>query len=173
MASIEREFQFLADRLVVGDQQWLSLKQSAITRFYALWEQRADYAQNPAAPEKFKGVLANEGMTKDLKERLEARHTLYIDEDSTLPSRQVTGIRIQFAIDHREMSLASVTWNLCRATADAGEFIVPDRPVSLHIPLTPTLALLGNSNMRISVMLISRFGERDQFGRWCCAVNGL
>ncbi len=27
--------------------------------------------------------------------------------------------------------------------------------------------------VRISVMVISRFGERDQFGRWCCAVNGL
>ncbi|WP_367651045.1 hypothetical protein [Burkholderia seminalis] len=22
-------------------------------------------------------------------------------------------------------------------------------------------------------MVISRFGERDHFGRWCCAVNGL
>ncbi|WP_421746734.1 hypothetical protein [Burkholderia glumae] len=22
-------------------------------------------------------------------------------------------------------------------------------------------------------MVISRFGERDQFGRWCCAVNRL
>jgi hypothetical protein len=27
--------------------------------------------------------------------------------------------------------------------------------------------------MRISAMVISRFGERDQSGRWCCAVNGL
>ncbi|WP_374992235.1 helix-turn-helix domain-containing protein, partial [Burkholderia multivorans] len=27
-------------------------------------------------------------------------------------------------------------------------------------------------NLRISVMVIRRFGERDQFGRWCCAVNG-
>jgi hypothetical protein len=27
--------------------------------------------------------------------------------------------------------------------------------------------------LRISVMVISRFGERDQFGRWCCAVNEL
>ncbi|WP_310674616.1 tyrosine-type recombinase/integrase, partial [Burkholderia multivorans] len=26
--------------------------------------------------------------------------------------------------------------------------------------------------VRISVMVIRRFGERDQFGRWCCAVNG-
>ncbi|EML1599341.1 hypothetical protein RVY52_004117 [Burkholderia cenocepacia] len=29
------------------------------------------------------------------------------------------------------------------------------------------------SQVRISVMVIRRFGERDQFGRWCCAVNGL
>jgi hypothetical protein len=28
-------------------------------------------------------------------------------------------------------------------------------------------------NVRISAMVISRFGERDQSGRWCCAVNGL
>ncbi len=28
-------------------------------------------------------------------------------------------------------------------------------------------------SLRISVMVISRFGERDQFGRWCCAVNRL
>ncbi|KVD52432.1 hypothetical protein WI86_12800, partial [Burkholderia ubonensis] len=26
--------------------------------------------------------------------------------------------------------------------------------------------------VRISVMVIGRFGERDQYGRWCCAVNG-
>ncbi len=31
----------------------------------------------------------------------------------------------------------------------------------------------STANLRISVMVISRFGERDQFGRWCCAVNRL
>jgi hypothetical protein len=39
-----------------------------------------------------------------------------------------------------------------------------------------TFALLAHAalvTLRISVMVISRFGERDQFGRWCCAVNGL
>lgn len=34
--------------------------------------------------------------------------------------------------------------------------------------LAPSLGML-----RISVMVISRSGERDQCGRWCCAVNGL
>jgi len=27
--------------------------------------------------------------------------------------------------------------------------------------------------LRISAMVISRFGERDQFGSWCCAVREL
>ncbi|MBU9318971.1 hypothetical protein KTD09_29495 [Burkholderia multivorans] len=30
-----------------------------------------------------------------------------------------------------------------------------------------------SSKLRISAMVINRFGERDQSGRWCCAVNGL
>ncbi|AXW22528.1 hypothetical protein [Ralstonia solanacearum] len=156
MASIEGEFQFVARSLIMGDQRWLSLKRRAITRFYALWEQRAHYAENPVAPAKFNRVQANEGMTKDFKERLESMYTLYIDEDSTLPSRQATGMHIQFAIDRREESLWGVTWSLCRATSDAGEFIVPDRPVGLHIPLTPTLALLGNSDIDVARPTVMR-----------------
>jgi hypothetical protein len=32
----------------------------------------------------------------------------------------------------------------------------------------------GDSVMlRISAMVISRFGERDQYGSWCCAVREL
>ncbi|CAB3767353.1 hypothetical protein LMG29542_05586 [Paraburkholderia humisilvae] len=30
-----------------------------------------------------------------------------------------------------------------------------------------------DAEVRISAMVISRFGERDRSGRWCCAVNGL
>jgi len=33
--------------------------------------------------------------------------------------------------------------------------------------------VLGTLQVRISAMVINRFGERDQSGRWCCAVNGL
>ncbi|WP_436408038.1 hypothetical protein [Burkholderia vietnamiensis] len=32
---------------------------------------------------------------------------------------------------------------------------------------------ISTSCLRISAMVINRFGERDQSGRWCCAVNGL
>ncbi|EED97240.1 transposase [Burkholderia multivorans CGD1] len=43
--------------------------------------------------------------------------------------------------------------------------------------LIASIASFGFSTMarklRISAMVINRFGERDQSGRWCCAVNGL
>jgi hypothetical protein len=45
--------------------------------------------------------------------------------------------------------------------------------------LLPQLMLLLSSNvgvaakLRISAMVISRFGERDQYGSWCCAVREL
>ncbi|WP_175965804.1 hypothetical protein [Burkholderia sp. BCC0322] len=47
MVGIESEFQFLARRLIAGDLRWLAPMQPTITRFYALWEQRAHYALNP------------------------------------------------------------------------------------------------------------------------------
>jgi ActR/RegA family two-component response regulator len=31
----------------------------------------------------------------------------------------------------------------------------------------------GMAFLRISAMVISRFGERDQYGSWCCAVREL
>lgn len=37
--------------------------------------------------------------------------------------------------------------------------------------LLPALAVATEHIVRISVMVISRFGERDQSGRWCCAVT--
>ncbi|WP_254223665.1 hypothetical protein [Burkholderia multivorans] len=54
--------------------------------------------------------------------------------------------------------------------------LMPSRPHETVL-LEPTQQQPETSalvqQMRISVMVISRFGERDQFGRWCCAVNGL
>lgn len=40
-------------------------------------------------------------------------------------------------------------------------------------PVDPKTGHRAYGLMRISAMVINRFGERDQSGRWCCAVNGL
>jgi len=149
MVGIESEFQFLARRVIAGDLRWLEPMQSTITRFYALWEQRAHYALNPVPAAKLKGVTPAVDMTKDFKERLEKAHVSYVDDDSIWPSRQMTGMRIQFNIDQRQTELAGLKWTLCRATPDAGEFLVPDRPVAFCIPLTPTMALVANSYLDV------------------------
>jgi hypothetical protein len=32
---------------------------------------------------------------------------------------------------------------------------------------------LSTAPLRISAIVISHFGDRDQSGRWCCAMDGL
>jgi len=39
--------------------------------------------------------------------------------------------------------------------------------------LRATLCRFRQIGVRISVMVISRFGDRDQSRKWCCAVSGL
>jgi len=149
-ARIEGDFQSLAERLIQGDTRWLEMNHWLVTQFHALWEGRAQYADNPVPSLKFPGELGERDLTKDLKERLEAHHTSYIDEENFLPSRQATGLHIQAGIMMAMRSRGKLTWRLCRPSPGAGEFLVPDTPASLYIPLTPTLALLGDSNVDIA-----------------------
>ncbi|CAG2383129.1 hypothetical protein BCCR75502_07207 (plasmid) [Burkholderia sola] len=44
----------------------------------------------------------------------------------------------------------ALEWRLCQASPDAGEFLVPDTPATFYIPLTPTLALLGASDIDVA-----------------------
>jgi len=148
-ASIEGDFQSLAERLIQGDIRWLNLNHRLVTRFYALWQGRARYADNPEPPVKFNAGRGNHGMTKDTKEYLEARHTTYFEEGNSLPSRQATGLQIEFGIMAAMRTLGSLSWRVCRASPDAGEFLVPDTPANLYVPLTPTLALLGGSDIDV------------------------
>jgi hypothetical protein len=147
MAQIEREFQFLAERILQNDLTWWALGHTVIAAFYALWHQRAHYAANPIPPAELKAVSPGRGLTMDEKERLESHHALYVDEACRIPSRQMTGMRIQRAIDSTLHQLRDVKWFVCRAAAGTGEFLVPDRPSTLHIPLSPTVTLLGNMEL--------------------------
>lgn len=149
-AQIERDFQALAERLIQGDTRWLEMNHRLITQFHALWEGRALYADNAVPSLKFPGDLVERELTKDLKERLEANHTFYIDEENSLPSRQATGLHIHVGIMKAMRTREKLTWRLCRPSPGAGEFLVPDTPASLYIPLTPTLALLGDSDIEIA-----------------------
>lgn len=147
MAQIERQFQFLAERILRGDLRWWALEHRIIGAFYALWQQRAHYAANPVPPAELKGVSPWTDMTMDVKEELESKHAMYADEACRIPSRQMTGMHIQRGIDRTLHHLRDVRWFVCHAALGAGEFLVPDRPSTLHIPLSPTVGLLGNMEL--------------------------
>ncbi|WOD15949.1 hypothetical protein [Paraburkholderia kirstenboschensis] len=150
MANIEREFQFLAERILAEDLRWWTLKHAVITRFYALWELRARYSSSPVPAPRLRDVLPGALLSKDQKEILESKHYLYADDDGSFPSRQMTGLRIQFELDQRSAQLSNTQWRVCKAEAWAGEFLVPDRPTVLCIPLAPRIALVGNSDITIA-----------------------
>lgn len=50
-----------------------------------------------------------------------------------------------------------MTWRLCRASPDAGEFLVPDTPAHFYIPFTLTLALLGASDIDVARPNVMKF----------------
>lgn len=149
MASIERKFQFLADRVLAGESRWLDFENNTATLFYSLWEQRAHYAKYPVPSATLQGIRG-ENLTKDQRERLEANFYMFAEEAATIPSRQMTGLHIQRAIDKRHLELKNVQWRVCYAGFGAGEFLVSDRPAALFIPLSPTVALVGNSDIQVA-----------------------
>jgi hypothetical protein len=154
--NIEGEFQFLVSRLIKGELGWWHLKHQIITQFYALWEARARYADNPVPAIKFYKITGNKDMTKGLKEKLEAGYANFVDENNSLPSRQATGLHIQLALMSAARQLGGLKWRLCRASVDAGEFLVPDSPSYFYIPLTPKLALLGGSDIDVARPAVMR-----------------
>ena len=149
-AQIERRFQFLATRILAGDLSWWHLEQSVITEFYALWTQRSYFAANPLPDVKLNGVLPDRELTKDSREHLEANHILYLNEESGLAGRMITGMQIQRGIDEVSWHFRDAQWTLCRASPSAGEFLMPDSPVELFIPISPSVALLGGESLAVA-----------------------
>jgi len=147
MAQIEKRFQRIANLVLHGDRRWLALENDTVTIFYALWKHRAHYGANPVPAVLAKEVVPDNGLTKDKKERLESKHYLFIDENGMMGSRQLTGMHIQRAIDYTHIQLRGIRWCVTQAEPGAGEFLVPDNPQTLYVPLSPTVALLGGTDM--------------------------
>ncbi|BEH17343.1 hypothetical protein [Burkholderia pseudomallei] len=147
MAQIEKRFQKIANLVLYGDRRWLTLENDTVTAFYALWKHRAHYSANPVPAVLAKGVTPDSDLTKDKKERLESNHYLFIDENGMMGSRQLTGMHIQRAIDYTHLQLKGIRWYVTEAEPGAGEFLIPDSPQALYVPLSPTVSLLGNLDM--------------------------
>lgn len=103
MKSVEGDFQALVDALEAGRIGALSPTEHHITmRFWSLWRWRSHFIDSPAENQPLNGVKPDR-LSKDAREILESKWTLFLAHDSTLPARMVTGMRIQTLIDQDEV----------------------------------------------------------------------
>jgi hypothetical protein len=139
MKRIEDDFQILTDKIVVNpDRCFDPSEQGVIRRFFALWYFRALF-DPPQQTEMQLQQVTGSVLTKDEDEKLEKNGYMFLRSGGRWPTRQLTGLTIQKGIDSYEAQLLATSWAV--VWAQDGEFLFPDCPNHLLIPLTPTLCI--------------------------------
>lgn len=144
MLEIENQFQEIAESTIIDQGGIVDVEQKRrVNRFFALWYMRSRYTQLKDQQTQLAGNLGDR-LTFEQEEKLEKDHYLFIRNNGCIPSRQLNGIWLQLSIDKRVSELEkTVRWGVIRS--NSGEFITPDIPRQLLIPLLPSLALVGNA----------------------------
>ena len=138
----EDPFQELAERIITGKIQSIGPDDNiTATVFWGLWRARFQSKLNP--PEVRPAIDCCTGIeSKDLRETIEKKHGMFINPDGTLPGRAIAGMDIQKLIDRTLMEFEN--WNWAIAAAEEPEFIVPDCPRFMYIPISPKKSLLAS-----------------------------
>jgi hypothetical protein len=140
MKAIEDEFQILADRIANGGARLTAEESLAASKFFILWQVRAERRRQPMAEAAMSGVTPD-SPTKDQRERLEKNRGAFINPDQTLSGRSVSGFHIFREIDLRLPQLTRARWGV--VTAQQGEFILPESfGYCCQIPITPNCCLV-------------------------------
>jgi hypothetical protein len=143
MKRIEDEFQSIVAPTINGTVGEVTSKQkAAIDRMYALWYIRAR-SRDLEEQEIQLNSVSGYALTKEQEENLEANGYMFARADGKLPARQLNCLQIQMFIDHYTPALAAARWGVI--TAQSGEFIVPNVPSDMIIPVSPRLALVGSA----------------------------
>jgi hypothetical protein len=145
MKRIEDRFQEIVHSIIEGTIDIVTADQkSDIDSMFALWYMRARYRSLDSQEIQLNGV---EGVTRTKveEENLEKNSYLFVRSGGQVPARQINGIQLQMRINAfvRDLSFEVTRWGIIRA--QTGEFIVPDIPSQLIIPLAPNLALVGSA----------------------------
>jgi hypothetical protein len=143
MKRIEDEFQRLASKVIEGALAEIGESEKGVVdHFYALWHLRARRRNLPQQEIGLAGVTGGGGLTRDQEENLEINGYSFMRPDGKFVARQVNGIQLQMLSGRYADELQRQTrWGIIRA--QSGEFIVPDVPARLMIPLTPHLCLIS------------------------------
>lgn len=139
---IEDPFQKLADRITSGETSSINLKdKDIIDSFYALWEARAFFRDNPPQDIPLNGVWVERSLTKDEQEFLEKNYITVVRQDLMLSGRHVANFEIEKRILHSLQVLANINWTIVRS--NQWEFFVPDYPYDPIVPISPTISLIA------------------------------
>jgi hypothetical protein len=140
MKRIEDEFHELASLIRLDPFKSISPEEMGIINyFYALWLVRSECKNKKTQDHKF-NLITGSGLSNDQEEVLEKSGVLYIRDGGIVPSRFLNGLQLQLMIDNHCKTLRSTNWKVIQSTG--GDFIVPDSPTSLFIPIGPDLALI-------------------------------
>lgn len=144
MKHIEDRFQQVARPIIDGRVGTIVPEQSPVIAWmFALWFMRARYRQLDAQEVHLIGITGDH-LTKAQEENLEKNGYLFTRKGGKIPTRQLNGVQLQRRIDSYALDLSAVTrWGVIHA--QSGEFIVPDVPSHMIIPLTPDVALVGSA----------------------------
>lgn len=140
MLEIESNFQIIAERIINSNGQCLfsSMDKKNINRFYALWSLRDHYKHNPEDDiELFRSTES--GWSKDDQEEIEKAGVYFLDNAGSVKGRLLVGINMATQIGDICEKIMDAEWGVLKS--DNVEFIVPDRPQRLAIPVTPTFCL--------------------------------
>lgn len=145
MKEIEDRFQVLADALTDGLSTIASpADRIAVCRFFALWYMRARH-RDLADQEVRLGGITGDNLTKEQEETLEVKGYAFARTGGLMPARQLNGLWLQRQIDGYAEDLAKATrWGVIRP--QSGKFIVTDMPLHTILPVTPTLALISETD---------------------------
>jgi len=144
MKHIEDKFQRVVRPIIECHVNTITPEQRGPTNsMFALWFMRARYRQLGAQEIELFGVTGDH-LTKAQEETLEKNGYLFARRGGKMPARQLNGVQLQMRINRYALDLSAVTkWGAIHA--QSGEFIVPDVPSHMIIPLTPKLALVGSA----------------------------
>lgn len=113
---------------------------AAISEFFLLWRFRQLARANPLPDIKLNALGPARHLSKDEHEKMEMARVLTFRSDGTLPSRSITSIQIQRAIDHNIYALRGRKWGVLESRCR--EFLVPDAFLDTAvIPISPRFAL--------------------------------
>ncbi|WP_176317572.1 DUF4238 domain-containing protein [Burkholderia vietnamiensis] len=145
MKHIEDRFQATVRPIRRGKVNTIAAAQKHdIDKMFALWYMRTRYRRLDAQEVQLGGVLGTD-LTLAEEENLEKNGYLFARAGGKMPARQLNGVQLRKRMaDYASELVAAVSgWGVIHA--QSGEFIVPDMPVHMIIPLSPRLALAASA----------------------------